>query len=139
DAALQLIKEFSETTFVIVKHTNPCGIASRATLKDSWSAALAGDPESAFGGVLACNASVDKATAEAINEIFFEVLVAPSFHDDALEVLRSKKNRILLQQISPAASGYQYKSLLNGVLSQQNDEGNFSTWEEAGGRTSSEN
>ena len=71
DAAVQLINEFTETTFAIIKHTNPCGIASRATVKESWNAALAGDPESAFGGVLACNGEVDKATAEAINEIFF--------------------------------------------------------------------
>ena len=134
DAAVQLINEFSETTFAIIKHTNPCGIASRATVKESWDAALAGDPESAFGGVLACNAEVDKATAEAINEIFFEVLVAPSFSEEALTVLRSKKNRILLQQLNKSANKFQYRSLLNGVLSQQTDEGNYSKWEETGGR-----
>jgi phosphoribosylaminoimidazolecarboxamide formyltransferase / IMP cyclohydrolase len=134
DAAMQLINEFSHTTFAIIKHTNPCGIASRATVKDAWDAALEGDPESAFGGVLACNAEVDKATAEAINEIFFEVLVAPSFSQDALTVLRSKKNRILLQQVIKMANKFQYRSLLNGVLSQQNDEGNYSKWEETGGR-----
>ncbi len=137
DGAVQLIQEFSSTTFVIVKHTNPCGIASRDTVKDAWDAALAGDPESAFGGVLACNAEVDKATAEAINEIFFEVLVAPSFSEEALSVLKSKKNRILLQQTGKLAPSFQYKSLLNGVLSQQTDEGNFSKWEEQGGRESS--
>lgn len=139
DAAVQLIQEFtSGTTFAIIKHTNPCGIASRATLKDSWDAALAGDPESAFGGVLACNAEVDKATAEAINEIFFEVLIAPSFSEEALTILKSKKNRILLQQLKKTGARSQYKSLLNGVLSQQIDEGNYSKWEEAGGRTTTE-
>ncbi len=134
DGAVQLIQEFSATTFAIIKHTNPCGIASRNTLKEAWDAALAGDPESAFGGVLACNAEVDKATAEAINEIFFEVLVAPSYSEEALTVLKSKKNRILLQQTDKLVSSFQYKSLLNGVLSQQTDEGNFSKWEESGGR-----
>ncbi|HJU46032.1 MAG TPA: bifunctional phosphoribosylaminoimidazolecarboxamide formyltransferase/IMP cyclohydrolase [Chitinophagaceae bacterium] len=134
DAAVQLIQEFTGTTFAIIKHTNPCGIASRTTVKDSWDAALAGDPESAFGGVLACNAEVDKATAEAINEIFFEVLIAPSFSEEALTILKSKKNRILLQQLKKTGTASQYRSLLNGVLSQQVDEGNFSKWEEAGGR-----
>jgi phosphoribosylaminoimidazolecarboxamide formyltransferase/IMP cyclohydrolase len=104
DAAIQLISEFprvektnSEFTFAIIKHTNVCGIAQRSTVKQGWDAALAGDPESAFGGVLVCNGSIDKSTADAINEIFFEVLIAPSFEADALAVLRSKKNRILLQ------------------------------------------
>jgi phosphoribosylaminoimidazolecarboxamide formyltransferase/IMP cyclohydrolase len=138
DAAVQLIQEFTSTTFAIIKHTNPCGIASRDTVKDSWDAALAGDPESAFGGVLACNAEIDKSTAEAINEIFFEVLIAPSFSEEALAVLKSKKNRILLQQIEKSKSTQQYRSLLNGVLSQQNDNGNFSKWEETGGRSSTE-
>lgn len=137
DAAVQLISEFSDTTFAIVKHTNPCGIASRPSVKEAWDAALAGDPESAFGGVLACNAEVDKATAEAINEIFFEVLVAPSFSEEALQVLRSKKNRILLQQLKQTEAGSQYRSLLNGVLSQQHDEGNYAQWTEEGGRTAS--
>jgi phosphoribosylaminoimidazolecarboxamide formyltransferase/IMP cyclohydrolase len=138
DAAVQLIKEFNETTFAIIKHTNPCGIASRTTVKDSWDAALAGDPESAFGGVLASNGEIDKATAEAINEIFFEVLIAPSFSEEALNVLKSKKNRILLQEISRSSNKFQYRSLLNGVLGQQTDEGNYSKWEETGGRTTTQ-
>lgn len=137
DAAVQLINEFSDTTFAIIKHTNPCGIASRATVKESWDAALAGDPESAFGGVLACNREVDKETAQAINEIFFEVLVAPSFSEEALTVLRSKKNRILLQHLKKSVNNFQYRSLLNGVLSQQTDNGNYSKWEETGGRETS--
>ena len=137
DAALQLIREFSDTTFAIIKHTNPCGIASRDTLPAAWEAALAGDPESAFGGVLVCNREVDGATAQAINELFFEVLLAPSFGQEALTILQSKKNRILLQ-LKPQASGagYQSRSLLNGILSQQNDAGNYAKWEEAGGRES---
>jgi phosphoribosylaminoimidazolecarboxamide formyltransferase / IMP cyclohydrolase len=138
DAAVQLINEFSDTTFAIIKHTNPCGIASRPTVKESWDSALAGDPESAFGGVLACNGEIDRATAEAINEIFFEVLVAPSFTEEALTVLKSKKNRILLRQVNRSAYKFQYRSLLNGVLSQQNDEENYSRWEEVGGRSATE-
>lgn len=134
DAAMQLIKEFTETTFAIIKHTNVCGVAQRATVKESWDAALAGDPESAFGGVLVCNGTIDKATAEAINEIFFEVLIAPSFDKDALTILKSKKNRILLQLLAQPSGKQQYKSVLNGVLAQGIDEGNYTDWKEVGGR-----
>lgn len=138
DAAVQLIGEFTETTFAIIKHTNVCGIAARATVKESWDAALAGDPESAFGGVLVCNGSIDKATADAINEIFFEVLIAPSFDADALEVLKSKKNRILLQMKAEKPVLKQpAKAILNGLLEQGADEGNYSKWEEVGGRETS--
>ena len=136
DAAVQIIGEFDSTTFAIIKHTNVCGIASRSTVKESWDAALAGDPESAFGGVLVCNATIDVATANAINEIFFEVLVAPSFDVDALEILKTKKNRILLQQKAKPAVTHQYKSVLNGILTQQNDAGNYTDWKEEGGRQS---
>jgi phosphoribosylaminoimidazolecarboxamide formyltransferase/IMP cyclohydrolase len=140
DAAVQLVQEFGDeaVVFAIIKHTNPCGIAVRKDLLGAWEAALAGDPESAFGGVLACNASVDKATAHAINEIFFEVLIAPSFDADALEILRTKKNRILLVQKARPSYTLQYKSLLNGVLLQQHDTGDRSEWKEAGGRTSTD-
>lgn len=135
DAAVQLIREFTDTTFAIIKHTNVCGIAARSTVKESWNAALAGDPESAFGGVLVTNGTIDKATADAINEIFFEVLIAPAFDGDALEVLKSKKNRILLQ-LKPGNPVLKTpsKSLLNGNLEQGTDEGNFEKWEEVGGR-----
>jgi phosphoribosylaminoimidazolecarboxamide formyltransferase/IMP cyclohydrolase len=137
DAAIQLIKEFSETTFAIIKHTNVCGISSRPIVKEAWDFALAGDPESAFGGVLVCNDTIDKVTAHAINEIFFEVLVAKGFDDDALEILKSKKNRILLVlEKAIALATTQYKSLGNGFLSQQNDVGNFTEWKEVGGRES---
>jgi phosphoribosylaminoimidazolecarboxamide formyltransferase/IMP cyclohydrolase len=139
DAAIQLMNEGLEgAAFAIIKHTNVCGIASRATLKEAWDAALQGDPESAFGGVLISNAAIDKETASDINELFFEVLIAPDFNADALEILKSKKNRILLQQKQNASSTRQSKSVLNGVLSQQNDEGNFSEWNETGGRLSTQ-
>lgn len=134
DAAMQLIREFTNTTFAIIKHTNVCGIAQRTTVKESWDAALAGDPESAFGGVLVCNGTIDKATAEAINEIFFEVLIAPAFNEDALAILKSKKNRILLKLKTQPGNSEQYKSVLNGVLIQGTDKGNFAEWKEAGGR-----
>jgi phosphoribosylaminoimidazolecarboxamide formyltransferase/IMP cyclohydrolase len=134
DAAVQLVQEFGETVFAIIKHTNPCGIALRGSLKEAWDAALAGDPESAFGGVLACNATVDKSTAQAIHEIFFEVLIAPAFDADALEILRARKNRILLVQKKRLGYTTQYKSLLNGVLLQQHDQGNTAEWKEVGGR-----
>jgi phosphoribosylaminoimidazolecarboxamide formyltransferase/IMP cyclohydrolase len=126
--------------FAIIKHTNVCGVAQRATVKESWDFALAGDPESAFGGVLICNGTIDKATADAINEIFFEVLIAPAFNDDAFTVLKSKKNRILLKlkgksgPVSYRESKEMYRSLLNGVLIQGTDEGNFAEWKEVGGR-----
>ncbi|MEP7258044.1 MAG: bifunctional phosphoribosylaminoimidazolecarboxamide formyltransferase/IMP cyclohydrolase, partial [Flavitalea sp.] len=92
DAAIQLIEEFDETTFAIIKHTNVCGIASRHSISESWKYALAGDPESAFGGVLICNGVINKETAEAINDIFFEVLIAHGFEAAALETLKAKKN-----------------------------------------------
>ena len=135
DAAIQLIHEFDETVFAIIKHTNVCGIASRSTVAEAWKYALAGDPESAFGGVLVSNVEIDKATAEAISEIFFEVLIAPSFSEEALLILQAKKNRILLQlSKSVSIKNKMYKSVLNGTLTQDNDEGNYIKWEETGGR-----
>ncbi len=129
-------KGFGEAVFAIIKHTNVCGIAQRPSVKESWDAALAGDPESAFGGVLVCNGTIDKATAEAINEIFFEVLIAPAFDYTALAVLKSKKNRILLRTKTGTSSvkPEMHRSLLNGVLIQSTDEGNFAEWKETGGR-----
>ncbi len=134
EAAVQIIGDFEDTTFAIIKHTNVCGIASRSSIKESWDAALAGDSESAFGGVLVCNGTIDVATANAINEIFFEVLIAPAFDTAALEILKTKKNRILLQQKSKLTFGNQYKAVLNGILTQQNDTGNYADWKEEGGR-----
>lgn len=142
EAAIQLIREFKgnnkENIFAIIKHTNVCGIAARNTVKESWDAALAGDPESAFGGILVSNSTIDLATAQAIQEIFFEVLIAPAFDEDALTVLQSKKNRILLQLTdSESKNIIQYKSLLNGKLVQDNDMGNYTEWKEVGGRETS--
>src|SRR5450432_2398534 len=135
DSAIQLIGEFEEKTiFAIIKHTNVCGIASRKSTRDAWDHALAGDPESAFGGVLVCNSEIDLSTAEAINEIFFEVLIAPSFSDDALVLLKTKKNRILLQLQHQPPSAAMKKSLLGGILVQDADQGNFLKWDEVGGR-----
>lgn len=142
DAALQLIADFPESNepvFAIIKHTNVCGIASRSSVKASWEAALAGDPESAFGGVLVCNQPIDEATAAAISELFFEVLIAPGFEEPAFATLSSKKNRILLKQTSPLQSKMQYKSVLNGVLVQGTDKGNYAKWEEVGGRSCTDN
>lgn len=141
DAAMHLIREFGQgvdAVFAIIKHTNVCGIAERKTVVESWHAALAGDSESAFGGVLVCNQTIDADTANAINEIFFEVLIAPAFTDDAFTILKSKKNRILLQQKQQLTASTTYRSLLNGVLTQQSDEGNYTEWNEAGGRATNE-
>ncbi|MCU0379686.1 MAG: bifunctional phosphoribosylaminoimidazolecarboxamide formyltransferase/IMP cyclohydrolase [Chitinophagaceae bacterium] len=144
DAAVQLIAEFNgypepyHVVFAIIKHTNVCGIAARQTVKAAWDAALAGDPESAFGGVLVCSHEIDKETAEAIQEIFFEVLIAPSFSREAVEILSAKKNRILLQQKKSFTPSLQFKSVLNGVLQQGIDEGNTSAWEEVGGHSCTE-
>jgi phosphoribosylaminoimidazolecarboxamide formyltransferase / IMP cyclohydrolase len=139
DAAIHLIDEFEEkTVFAIIKHTNVCGIASRNSTRSAWDHALAGDTESAFGGVLICNNEIDISTAEAIHELFFEVLVAPSYSNAAIDLLKAKKNRILLQLLTQPAEGLLKKSLLNGVLVQETDKGNYLKWEEAGGRNSSD-
>ncbi len=126
------------TVFAIIKHTNVCGIAQRQGVKESWDAALAGDPESAFGGVLVTNGAMNKSTAEAVNEIFFEVLIAPDFDEESLAILKSKKNRILLRLNELPIGTEEYKSVLNGVLIQGTDEGSYTEWKEVGGRESNE-
>jgi phosphoribosylaminoimidazolecarboxamide formyltransferase/IMP cyclohydrolase len=118
NAATDLIAEFDELTFAILKHNNACGIASRSTIKEAWEAALAGDPVSAFGGVLICNAPVDAPAAEEINKIFFEVIIAPAYDAEALEILKQKKNRIILVQKQNPEAPLQFRSLLNGALAQ---------------------
>ena len=142
DAAVQLHADFSDSTdamFGIIKHTNVCGVAARTALHDAWKAALSGDPESAFGGVLVCNKEVDAATANAINEIFFEVLIAPAYSEEALAILKSKKNRILLAlKENTSLLTTSFKSVLNGTLVQDLDKGSFEKWEEVGGRTATE-
>ncbi len=121
DAAIALCNEYTEPTFAILKHNNACGIASRATLAEAWKDALAGDPVSAFGGVLICNREVDAATAEEVNKLFFEVILAPGYTPEALEILESKKNRIILNLKDTSRGEVQYRSLLNGVAVQGRD------------------
>ncbi len=123
DAAVALIDEFAEAepTVAILKHTNACGVATRSTLLEAWQNALAGDPVSAFGGVLITNTIVDLATAEEINKLFFEVLVAPDFDAAALELLSGKKNRILLKRKHVELPTTQVKTLLNGYILQDKD------------------
>ena len=141
DGALQLMNEFQnddvqKITFAIFKHTNACGVAQRENVSEAFSAALAGDPESAFGGVLICNASIDKKTADLSKDLFFEVLIAPAFDEDALPVLMIKKNRIILKLKEFPKELQQTKTLLNGLLIQDNDKGNFAEWKEEGGKES---
>ena len=121
DAAVNLINDFDDITFAILKHNNACGIASRPVLVDAWNDALAGDPVSAFGGVLITNAIVDKATAEEMNKIFFEVVIAPDYDLEAIEILSQKKNRIILILKNAKVKAQQFRSLLNGVLMQDKD------------------
>jgi phosphoribosylaminoimidazolecarboxamide formyltransferase / IMP cyclohydrolase len=121
EAAVGLIKEFTEPTFVIIKHTNACGVASRVALKQAWIDALAGDPVSAFGGVVITNRIVDMATAEEVNKLFFEIIIAPGYEKNALELLKSKKNRIILQIKPVDFQAKQFKSVLNGVIEQLKD------------------
>jgi len=121
DAAVSLIAEFKETTFAILKHNNACGIASRPKLVDAWQAALAGDPTSAFGGVLITNTAIDFESAQEINKLFFEVIIAPSYDQKAVELLQSKPNRIILIQKEVEVSKKSFRTLLNGVIEQDKD------------------
>lgn len=121
NSAIELINEFEDTTFAILKHNNACGLASRDNVVDAWKDALAGDPVSAFGGVLITNAVINKAAAEEINKIFFEVIIAPDYDVDALEILGQKKNRIILVCKETNLPKKQFRSLLNGVLVQDKD------------------
>jgi phosphoribosylaminoimidazolecarboxamide formyltransferase / IMP cyclohydrolase len=121
DAALSLIDEFSDNTYVVIKHNNACGVASRQKPLEAWKDALACDPVSAFGGVIATNAAVDEDTALEIDKIFFEIIVAPAFSDAALDILKKKKNRIILLRKEQVRRSYSFRSLLNGVLWQERD------------------
>ena len=122
NAAVDLIDEFDDVTFAILKHNNACGLASRPVLVEAWKDALAGDPVSAFGGVLITNAVIDKETAEEVNKIFFEIIIAPDYDVDALEILGQKKNRIILvRKEGVQLPKKQYRSVLNGVLVQDRD------------------
>ncbi|MBN8697709.1 MAG: bifunctional phosphoribosylaminoimidazolecarboxamide formyltransferase/IMP cyclohydrolase [Bacteroidetes bacterium] len=122
DAAVNLIAEFTDTTFAILKHNNACGLASREKLVDAYKDALAGDPTSAFGGVLITNKEIDLATAEEMNKLFFEVIIAPSYDAKAIELLKSKPNRIILQQKKVKLSDKSFRTLLNGVIEQDKDQ-----------------
>lgn len=123
DAAVNLMADFQhdEPTFAILKHNNACGLASRPTLKEAYAAALAGDPVSAFGGILIANKTIDLATAELVNDLFCEVIIAPGYNNDAFELLQSKKNRVILVQKQPTLPEKQFRTILNGVLVQDKD------------------
>jgi len=121
DAGLALIDEFQETTFVIVKHNNACGVASRENPADAWKDALACDPVSAYGGVIISNVVIGKAEAEEIDRIFFEIIIAPDYSESAMEILKQKKNRIILKRKEKISGPYYFRSLLNGVLWQERD------------------
>jgi len=122
DAAVNLVKEFNDqTAFVIIKHTNACGVATAPSVKEAYLKAFQADTVSAFGGVLVTNKKIDLAAAEEMNKLFFEILIAPEYDVAALELLKSKKNRIILKQKQPLTATKQFKSLLNGVIEQDLD------------------
>ena len=121
DAACCLIDDFQDTTFAILKHNNACGLACRPTLLDAWKDALAGDPVSAFGGILIANRTITKEVAEEMHKIFFEVCIAPDYDEDALAILRGKKNRIILKRNDFKMHDKVFRSVLDGVLVQDRD------------------
>lgn len=123
DAAVNLMNEFKNDapTFAILKHNNACGIATRSTMKEAYLDALAGDPTSAFGGVLIANGNIDLATAEEIHNLFCEVVIAPSFDKNAIDLLEEKKNRILLVINDVELPTKQVRTCLNGILVQDKD------------------
>ena len=121
DAACALIDDFSDTTFAILKHNNACGLACRPTLLQAWTDALAGDPVSAFGGILITNRTITKEVAEEMHKIFFEVCIAPDYDEDALAILRDKKNRIILKRNEFKMHQTMFRSVLNGILVQDRD------------------
>lgn len=121
EAGVRLIDDLSGTSCAILKHTNACGAAVRDSLAEAWKAALAGDPVSAFGGVIVVNREVDAATAEEMDKIFFEVIIAPGYEINALEILKHKKNRVILLRKSGALPSFQIKTLLNGIIGQDAD------------------
>jgi phosphoribosylaminoimidazolecarboxamide formyltransferase / IMP cyclohydrolase len=123
DAAVNVMSEFvdSDPTFAVLKHTNTCGIATRSTVIEAWHAALAGDPVSAFGGILISNTIVDLATAEEINKLFYEVVIAPEFDKEAINLLTKKKKRVLMKINRWHVNDKSFKSILNGVIQQDTD------------------
>jgi len=127
EGAVNLILEFDVPTFVIIKHTNACGVASRENILEAYQAALASDPISAFGGILISNRNIDPKSAYAINELFFEVILAPGYDEEALNILGQKKNRIILKINQLSVQKLQYRSALNGVLVQSENNARFSS------------
>jgi phosphoribosylaminoimidazolecarboxamide formyltransferase / IMP cyclohydrolase len=121
ESAINLIDEFNETTVAIIKHNNACGVASRKNPLDAWNDALACDPVSAFGGVIVSNVPVNEQTAGEIDKIFFEIIIAPGFDDSALDILKQKKNRIILLRKERLKNMISFRSLLGGVLWQERD------------------
>ncbi len=123
DAAVSLIADFDETSVAILKHNNACGMASRPTVREAWEDALRADPVSAYGGIVIANRTINREAAELINSIFFEVIIAPEYDKEALEILSQKKNRIILVQksLTKTTSSFQYRSALNGLLMQDKD------------------
>jgi len=121
EAAVYLIDDFKQITFAILKHNNACGVASRSVLIDAWKDALAADPVSAYGGILITNAKVDIQTAEQIDKLFFEVIIAPGYEPESLEILKKKKNRIILVRTEAYLPKVQFRSMLNGVIEQDRD------------------
>lgn len=121
EAGIDLIDEFTETTVAVIKHNNACGVASRTNLTDAWKDALAGDPLSAFGGIIVTNANVDELTAKEIDKLFFEIILSPGYTEEAIEILKQKKNRIILLRKCKSEKGPVFRSLLNGVLWQEKD------------------
>lgn len=121
ESAINLIDEFTDTTFAIIKHNNACGVATRKKTGEAWRDALACDPVSAYGGVIATNVPIDSETAAEIDKIFFEIIISPEYSPEALEILKQKKNRIILSRKTTGRNNYVYRSLLGGVLWQERD------------------
>ncbi|MCF8308810.1 MAG: bifunctional phosphoribosylaminoimidazolecarboxamide formyltransferase/IMP cyclohydrolase [Bacteroidales bacterium] len=122
DAGINLIQDFGEDpTFAIVKHNNACGVAIRPELPEAWKDALAGDPISAFGGILITNTVVDEETAKEIHKVFFEVILAPGYDKKALDILKQKKKRVILKKNNYQFPKKQFRSLMNGVIEQDRD------------------
>ena len=120
-AAAELVAEFEEPTVAIIKHTNPCGVGSAPSLVDAWNLAYATDKQAPFGGIIAVNRPLDAAIAQAIAEIFSEVIVAPEFEPGALAILQKKKNLRLIKNLKPAAPGLILRSVTGGLLAQERD------------------
>ncbi len=121
EAAIELISDFEDTAVAVIKHNNACGCAIGTSVRDAWDKALAADPVSAFGGIIVANRTIDVETAEEINKIFFEVIIAPDYEEAALAILKSKKNRIILKSAGIQPSEIKFRSMFSGILKQDRD------------------